>query len=147
MIALSAARQTQFNGLFAHELIAKGSTREVWSSLALPDCVIKVEDVAHAFQNILEWELWKDVRDSEAGKWLAPCRWISADGSILIMARTKPLAHSRYPDRLPCFLTDTKFQNYGLYKGRFVCHDYGNTTTSTYGATLRTRAAHWYDVP
>jgi hypothetical protein len=138
--------QKQFNALFADELIAKGSARVVWSSKAIPDCVIKIEDVAQSFQNVNEWELWNDVKDTpDVAKWLAPCRWISPDGSILLMERTTVPSKRRYPDRLPKFLTDTKFQNYGLMKGRFVCHDYGSHVANTFGATTTMRAAHWWD--
>lgn len=148
-IELSVGMQKQFNHTFVDELIGSGLSRKVWSSKALPDCVIKIEDVAQSFQNIKEWELWNDMKEcKEVSKWLAPCRWISPDGSILIMDRTTVPPKKRYPDRLPKFLTDTKFQNYGLLKGRFVCHDYGSHVANTYGtASTAMRAAHWWDAP
>lgn len=115
--------------------IANGSAREVFEYLPDPTKVIKFEKNAKSFQNILEWEAWQDLHDQPAGKWLAPCRHISACGTILIMDRTvRPPENFKWPKKIPAFLTDFKHQNYGLIGKQLVCHDYG---THAAFATLR----------
>ena len=41
------------------------------------------------------------------------------------MKKTRPL--KRLPKRLPSFLDDLALRNFGTYRGRPVCHDYGTT--------------------
>lgn len=101
-----------------------GSTRQVYHHPFDKDKVIKIENSTTEFQNVMEWEFWNDWKhDKDVVKWLAPCYAISDSGTFLIMAKTEPL--KKVPLSLPTFLTDHKPANYGLYKGRVVCHDYG----------------------
>lgn len=138
---ISAFRDA-FN-LLCDDKIGYGASREVYSSRVLPDCVIKVETGIGKFQNILEWETWDRVSQTEFAKWFAPCEWISPNGVILIMKKTLP-AH-KYPDKIPAFFTDTKRTNFGVYKGNFVCHDYGMHLLMENGMTKRMRKADWWD--
>lgn len=129
--------------LFCDEEIGSGIARKVWSSAVLPNSVIKCEDGAGSFQNIIEWETWQRVRETEYAKWFAPCEWISPSGAVLVMAKTK--RPSRYPDQVPVFLTDLKKSNYGTYKGRMVCHDYGTNLLFEHGMTKRMKKAEWWE--
>lgn len=141
--------------LLCHDLIGTGMSRTVYSSKLLPDCVIKVEDSAGQFQNVVEWETWLRVRDTHASRWFAACRWISASGSILVMERTRQPALSEFPDRMPAFLCDFKRTNYGIStapSGKtgepahlFVCHDYGTNLLFEHGLTKRMKKADWWD--
>ncbi len=85
-------------------------------------------------------EIWS--HDKDIRRWLAPCVQISPCGSILIQKRTTPAPSSRYPAKMPKFLTDMKRSNYGLYKGRLVCHDYGLICLTV---TTATRKADWWE--
>lgn len=123
--------------------LGDGMSRSVWSSEVLPGCVIKVEDRASFFQNVVEWETWQRVKGTPWEKWFAPCEWISANGSVLVMARTTPAP--KYPPRMPVFLTDFKRANYGMHKGRFVCHDYGTHLLFENGMSKRLKKADWRD--
>lgn len=136
----------------AHELfnticnkkIGGGMSREVFSSKLLPNSVIKCESGQRIFQNQFEWEIWQNIGYSALGKkWLAPCEWISPCGSVLIMKKTTPAV--KYPDKMPAFLTDFKHTNYGMYKGRLVCHDYGTAHFLNVGLTKRMKKADWYE--
>lgn len=140
----NALVQRDLFNLLCYEQIGSGIARAVWRSKVLPNSVIKVEENAVSFQNIAEWQLWEAVKDTEFAKWFAPCEWISANGAVLIQARTTPAA--KYPDRLPVFLTDTKRANYGMHKGRFVCHDYGKHLMLENGMTKRERKVEWWDL-
>lgn len=142
--------------LLCDKKLGEGMSRVVFSSNLLPDCVIKVEDGAGQFQNIIEWETWNRVRDTAHSRWFAACKWISNNGSILVMERTRPPSPAEFPDRLPAFLCDFKRQNYGMAKSTarhgaagkdwFVCHDYGTHLMFENGMTKRMRKVEWWDV-
>lgn len=141
--------------LLCDQAIGHGMSRTVFSSKLLPDCVIKVEEGAGQFQNVIEWETWQRVRDTPFSRWFAECKWISNNGTILIMERTRPAAPSEFPERMPAFLTDFKRTNYGMAKASnqhgnpgkewFVCHDYGTHLLFENGMTKRLSKANWWD--
>lgn len=137
----SAAMHRELFWMLCQERLGGGVSRVCWSSALLPDCVIKVEENSQCFQNIIEWETWSRVRGTPFEKWFAPCRWISSNGSVLIMAKTSKPA--KYPDKVPAFMTDLKTDNWGIYKGKFVCHDYGYHLLMERGMTKRMRKADW----
>lgn len=129
--------------LFCDEEIGSGIGRRVFSSAVLPQSVIKCEEGAASFQNVIEWETWQRVRETPFAHWFAPCEWISPSGAVLVMARTKP--PTRLPKEVPVFLTDLKKSNYGIYKGRLVCHDYGTNLLFEHGMTKRMKKADWWE--
>jgi hypothetical protein len=109
--------------------LGSGMSRQVYVHPFDKTKVIKVENSEKHFQNITEWEFWDAWKhDKEVCKWLAPCHYISQNGTFLIMDRTKPL--KKVPEKLPSFLTDHKPANFGLLKGRIVCHDYAKVITN-----------------
>lgn len=131
--------------LVCHEQIGEGMSRKVWTSKVLPDLVFKVEEEGHFFQNVMEWETWQRIKDTEHAKWFAPCEQISHCGSVLLMRRTEPARVKDFPAKMPAFFTDLKRGNFGILDGRLVCHDYGIHLLMENGMTKRMRAAHWYD--
>lgn len=140
-----------FDLLCAHQ-IGWGMSRTVHASHLLPDCVIKVEDGAGRFQNIVEWETWQRVKDTEFSRWFAECKWISPNGAILVMERTRSPAPEDFPERMPVFLCDFKRTNYGMAKSSgkpgkewLVCHDYGTNLLFEHGMSKRMRKAEWWD--
>lgn len=44
----------------------------------------------------------------------------------MIQRRTTPLREDQKPKLVPNFLADLKLENWGMYQGRPVVHDYGN---------------------
>jgi hypothetical protein len=105
--------------------LGRGVYRDVYEMPSDPkNWVYKVErfNDGRYFNNVVEWRLWEEIAGHDAAAWLAPCRTISRNGNILVQARTKPL--KKLPDLVPDFLRDTHLGNFGLYKGRVVCHDY-----------------------
>ena len=131
--------------MLCNERIGYGMSREVYDSEILKDCVIKVESSACRFQNVLEWEAWQRLKWTDTAKWFAPCEWISPNGSVLVMKKTERVAKDKYPEKMPVFLTDFKYTNYGLYEGRIVCHDYGTHCLLENGMTKRMRKVEWVD--
>lgn len=126
------------------EELGSGVGRSVYAlrhSLDGHECVVKVETAAQSFQNISEWLVWQDFRDTpQIAKWLAPCVSISPDGTVLIQRRCEPIPEARLPKKLPSFLTDLKKSNWGLLKNRPVCLDYGHVV---YELSERSRTARW----
>lgn len=125
--------------------IGSGIGRSVFVYDLNPRYVIKVEQ--SGFQNVIEWEIWRAVKDTMWAKWFAPARHVSGLGSILLMERTLPAPKSKYPKKVPTFLGDLKYSNFGLLRGKLVCHDYGTLTNFLAGnhASEKMRKADWWD--
>lgn len=133
-----------FINLFCDKLIGSGSARYVYDCSMDKTVVIKVETGAESFQNQMEWKLWNEVKDTPFEKYFAPCVHISPCGTVLIQKKVEMIPKKDYPDRVPHFFYDRKYQNYGLYEKRFVCFDYG-THVITNGFTKKLKKADWWD--
>ncbi len=129
------------------ELIGSGVSREVYECIIDPTLVVKIEDVSDSDrQNIFEWETWREVKETTYAKWFTPCVSLTAYGGILLQKRTKkPSKKSIYPKRMPAFLGDFKYTNYGMYKGRLRVHDYGRNLLMLEGLTGKMRKVDWWD--
>lgn len=136
--------EADFLHLICGKPLGSGAHREVFEFALDPKWVIKFETEAHSFSNINEWQVWQDAQDmhEDISKWLAPCRAISACGTVLIQARTTPA--KRYPDQIPAWLTDTKRANFGMLGRRFVAHDYALNLICNSGMTRRLRKVEWW---
>lgn len=132
--------------MFVGELIGSGAYRNVYASARKRSEVIKIEQGSRCFSNIRENDLWWNVinRD-DLNKWFAPVVDISPAGTVLIMKRTMPVAMSEMPKKIPNFFSDLKIENWGRYKGRIVCHDYGNTLALGKGTNnWKMKKAEWW---
>lgn len=108
------------------KFLGEGCYRKVY---ALDDArVLKVEEQGRSFSNVHEWTIWNDVQGTKWERWFAPCLDMDAFGTALIQARTTPLTDRQWCafKQIPDFLSDLKPDNFGMLKGRVVCHDYGN---------------------
>jgi hypothetical protein len=124
--------------------LGEGIARRVFLMDLRDDLVVKIEDGARSFQNVLEHEAWERVKGTEFGKWFAPVEWISACGMVMLMKRTMPAQPKQLPARLPVFLTDTKRTNYGMLNGKFVCHDYGTNILMERGMSKAMHKVDWW---
>lgn len=104
--------------------LGSGVSRVVYECYMRPRSVIKFEN-ARTFQNVQEWQVWHEVQGTAYEKWFAPCYEISKCGRILIQGKTRPFKPGEVPKKVPSFFTDMKIGNWGMYKGKPVCHDYG----------------------
>lgn len=134
--------------LFVGRKIGNGIAREVYECALDETLVVKIETGCGSFQNVAEWQIWNALRDTAAGKWLAPCVRISATGAVLLMRRTEPLQVKQLPKRMPVWLTDFHLANYGMLNGRVVCHDYGvaDSVVIGLGASKRMRKPDWVEL-
>lgn len=121
--------------------IGSGAYRTVYKHGMDVNLVVKLETTQNKFANILEYEVWDQVKDyPKLAKWFAPCVRISPNGLVLIQVRTTPIAPAQLPKMVPGFLTDFKAENWGMLKGKPVCHDYGNIII---GKSEKLKRADW----
>lgn len=123
--SLSVTVQHEFNNLFLGEKLGSGTTREVYAHALDPTKVIKIGMKSGDFANALEWEIWREVEDTELARWFAPCHHISHSGSVLIMERCLPC--HKLPAQLPNLFWDIKRENFGVLDNQVVAVDYGLT--------------------
>lgn len=123
--------------------LGEGMSRTVRACTLDASLVLKFERDVGVFQNVKEWHVWSEARHNERlSQWFAPCVRISPCGFVLAMKRTEPLPREQLPERIPSCFTDTKVDNWGLYEGRPVCHDYGTALLLRDPSRLR-RVRYW----
>lgn len=128
VLSEQSVRTGAVNLLFGR-LLAEGSYRKVFLNNFSGKTVVKVEAYNNNFSNVKEWEIWRSAEYTSVEKWLAPCYYCSGNGVILIQAMTTPVSKKNLPKKVPAFLAkDLKEENWGWYKDRVVCHDYGNAS-------------------
>lgn len=125
------------------ELLGRGQYREVFEWLPNKALVLKVENGAKCFSNVLEHEVWERIKGTEHAKWFAPVVDISDTGAVLLQTRTQPVLARELPTHVPAFFTDLKPANWGRLGKRIVCHDYGVHLMLEVGMTKRMRKADW----
>jgi hypothetical protein len=130
--------------LFAGKRLGSGYARTVYEHALDPTLVIKIETTAKSFQNVQEYDTWQEVKDTRFSKWFAPCMSISSCGIILIQKKAEDLHSINLPKMVPEFLTDLHIENWGIYKGKPVCRDYGLTRLKTIGMSKKLKKADWY---
>lgn len=146
-------QEVRKGGVVATDLLAtlvgrplgEGAYRKVFVSQANSEQVVKFEIVSGKFCNVAEWDIWENLKDHKVlGKWMAPVRYISPNGAILIQDRTFPVEASQMPEKIPRLFCDTKIQNWGWYEGRIVCHDFGNHRLHDGGNLAQLVKADWW---
>lgn len=113
--------------LLCGKKLGDGFNRKVYECKLMPEWVVKVEKTnPNDFANIRERAFWLEYKDNkEVAKWLAPCGEISPDGKVMLQRRVEPIPEDyKLPKKLPEFLTDVKYSNFGLLDGNLVCVDY-----------------------
>ena len=124
--------------------IGRGQYRVVYEHAFDKKLVIK-QDSGENFSNLNEWMLYQEFKDTVLGKWMAPVLQCSPRGMWIIQARTTPIKKGKFPKRVPELFADVKPSNWGMYRGRPVCHDFGNHRLYTVGIApaSKLRSAVW----
>lgn len=141
--AFSCTTARDLRDLILGDYMMTGTHRIVYGHAADDTCVIKMERYYNSFRNVMEWEVWKEVRDTPFARWFAPILAISANGRFIVQKRTTPLPKEKLPTEIPAFMADIKAENWGLYKGKPICHDYANNLLIAKGMTNRLKKADW----
>lgn len=132
-------------GLLVGDKIDYGRDRNVYACHAFPDYVVKVENRGtNYFSNVMEWMIWTEFRGTKWERWLAPCKFISAGGTVLIQARCAPL--KKRPRRVPGWMSDLKGENWGEWEGRPVCFDYANNELFEAAKLVGLKVPRWHDL-
>ncbi len=118
----------EFEHLFLGKKLGLGHRREVYE-LKIDNTKVVKYDYDGGRANFSEWNTWENVQNwtgdlKKYKEWLCPCRWISPDGTFMIVDKVEPLPKSRIPKKVPSFLTDHKPDNFGLLNNKVVCIDY-----------------------
>lgn len=115
------------------EFIASGTYRSVFHYNLDEKYVVKVEPKSTNC-NLIEALIWQEVqwltgRLNWVRDWFAPVKWISPNGRILVMRKTREQPDKKRPDKIPAFLWDAAYRNFGWIGDKLVCHDYSNFYT------------------
>lgn len=136
---------TELFGFLTGKKLGSGLYRTVYEYKLDLEFVIKIAKNVNSRQiNFLEMAIWEELTECEKlNKWLAPCKTISSCGSYLLQKRAAPLEHTKYPKKIPIFLSDLKYENFGLLNGKFVCFDYGGLFLTHRWSTALKKADWW----
>lgn len=108
--------------------IGSGSNRDVFECNLNKNLVVKIEKPdSDSHENIIEWKIWNLVAYTDYDKWFARCAWLSRNGKILLMEKTRPKPNKERPEMIPDFFSDIKDSNWGWIGNQFTCHDYATT--------------------
>lgn len=126
------------------DFISSGTFRDVFSYSLDPTLVVKIQRDQGKFNNIIEFNIWCQVRHTKYKKHFAGCPWMSSNGRILLQKRTEPITKNRRaPKEIPKFLTDVKEENYGFIGKNFVVHDYDYTLLRVLDIALTDDMQKW----
>lgn len=112
------------------DFIGSGATRSVFNYNLDDRFVVKIEPL-NSNCNMVEYLIWEEVKGlmgelEWVKNWFAPVQWISPNGRVLVMRKTKPHDWKKdRPEKVPKFLWDVKPENFGWIGKNYVCHDYG----------------------
>lgn len=128
------------------KFLGSGIARKAYIFRPDKELVIKVaEDRGGQSHNLVEWKIWEELKYcKEASKWLAPVIDVSDSGKYLIMKRAEMGRKADYPEMVPKFFTDLKYQNYGFIGKQLVCVDYANFII-TNGFKFGLKKADWWE--
>jgi hypothetical protein len=114
------------------EYLGSGQFRSVFDYALDDKYVIKIEP-KNTNCNTIEYMMYNEIQYLQGDlswvkDWFAPVKWISPNGRLLVMRKTKPhtdKTKKKRPDKIPKFLWDVKEENFGWIGNNYVCHDYG----------------------
>lgn len=120
--------ETELETIILGEKLGRGVHRDVYVFAPDPTKVIKVAKEDGRAVNLIEHKLfWNAIWETPLQKWFAGAFLVSESGKYLIQERAEKLPKDQYPEKIPRFFTDTKYDNFGYIKGRgLVCVDYGS---------------------
>lgn len=110
---------------FCGKVLGRGQYRDVYELKANKNYVVKVEKNMYSchFMNAREWKNYK-VATKKMKKWLAPIWMINNRGDVSVQDKVKFKKPNKYPKKIPAFLHDIHYNNFGWLNGKFVCIDY-----------------------
>ena len=114
--------------LLCGDFVGEGNSRIVYDCPIYPGYVTKISKDADNHDNIMEYEMWCSVaHQPKMNKWFADVKWLSGNGRVMIQKKAIHINDKNkknIPTKVPAFLSDMKFDNYGFIGKQFVCFDY-----------------------
>jgi hypothetical protein len=112
--------------------LGEGFRRIVYAHKDREDLVIKFLKNLEDNHNRTEFDNWQKFKDTDQGRWLAPCYSLSNDGRFLVQQRVEVLDEA--PQSVPEWiktLRDWSFggnqsKHWGSWDGRVLLIDYGD---------------------
>lgn len=135
----------EFMNFFLGDYLGCGTSRYVFENRRDKKTVIKI-DYGNTSANTLEFQTWNRVEKVKSlAKWFAPIKDCSRCGSIIIQAKcdTQKLECYEYPKQIPEIFSDTKYNNFGMLNGKFVCFDYAGHLMFEKGMSLKMKTVKW----
>lgn len=124
----------ELNNLFTKlgDYLGEGFRRITYNHIDDESLVIKFLKNIKDDHNRIEFENWENMKNTERGKWLAPCISLSEDNRFLIQKKVKVLDEA--PENIPEWIKvlgdyefgGNKSKHWGIYEGRIVLIDYGD---------------------
>lgn len=122
--------------------LGEGIARTVYECAVNPLLVVKFEKPGW-FQNVQEMNFWDaNCSYQPVAKWLAPCKFISPCGRVLLQVKVEPINDREMPASIPSWATDEKAANWGMLNGKPVMCDYGMIL---YSPSKRMKKRRTYD--
>lgn len=126
--------------------LGNGIYRTVYVFAPNPLLVLKIanDDNSGREVNLLENRIYWEMSGTPYEKWFAPVISVSDAGKYLLQKRVEMPPKNQYPKLLPYFFTDTKYSNFGLLDGNFVCCDLGSFML-TRGVSTKMKKVDWWE--
>jgi len=136
---------TEFFNFTCGDLLGYGISRYVFEYKRDKRWVVKI-DLSCYSANSLEWQIWSDVEKiPQLSKWFAPCGDMTRACSVMLQRRCKiKLPHDKYPNKVPDFFSDLKYDNWGMFNGKMVCLDYASTSLVQLRKDYKLVPAKWH---
>ena len=130
----------------------EGTSRRVYFPEVKPlhKYVVKIATNGQGIDsNLYEYDIWINAKTDNwpVQRWLAPVVGSSDNAAVIIQAKIDPIRVEdipKLPRRIPKWMTDLKPENWGWYKGRIVCCDYGNHLLLNGCVSKKTKKADWW---
>ncbi len=114
------------------DYLGEGFRRITYNHVDDETLVIKFLKNLKDDHNLIEYENWEHLKDTEKGKWLAPCVSLSSDSRFLVQKKVRVLDEP--PENVPEWITvlgdysfgGNKSKHWGVYEDRIVLIDYGD---------------------
>ena len=112
--------------------LGEGFRRVVYDYTEDPGVVVKFLKNLEDNHNQVEYDNWQKMKDTERGKWLAPCHYLSEDCRFLLQTKVKILDEA--PSEIPDWIKNlgdwsfggNKSKHWGMLGDQVVLVDYGD---------------------
>ena len=136
--------ETELEKYICGKWLGSGVYRDVYACAFDKSLVVKIAKEGGREINLIENRIWWEIMQTPIEKWFAPVISCSDAGKYLLQKRVESLPKNQYPKEIPAFFTDTKYSNFGMFEGKFVCCDFGSFNMWR-GIKLKLKKVEWWE--